>query len=104
MWVVYCIERDDGQLYIGKTSRERLLIRMQQHKRSSIFKDHDFKYEILEEHENHNIILQLETSHIKRLDTYEHGLNRTPTGKGFGHSSPNFTTSGYISVKKVERK
>jgi predicted GIY-YIG superfamily endonuclease len=104
MWVVYEITRDDGQKYIGKTSSNRIKQRMRSHRNGSIFKDHDFTYRILYECVTHDEVLEAETRLIREYDTYNSGLNKTPTGKGYGHSSPNFSTLGRKYSESSKKK
>ena len=55
-----------------------------------------FDYEILEESTDRSFIEGREEYWIDKLDTFNNGLNESPSGKGYGHNSPNFTTLGYV--------
>lgn len=68
---------------------------MGDHKRSNRFKGDEFEVQILEESYDRNYIEGREEYWIEELDTYQNGLNESPSGKGYGHNSPNFTTLGY---------
>lgn len=82
--------------YVGITIDHRFNQRMGDHKRSNRFKGDEFDVEILERSNNREYIELREEYWISKLDTFNNGLNDTPSGKGWGHRSPNFTTFGYV--------
>ena len=95
--VVYLLKRkSDSEQYVGITLKRRLKQRMGYHKRSLRFRDSGFDIEILEESADRSYIEAQEEYWIEKLDTYNNGLNESPSGKGCGHNSPNFTTLGYV--------
>lgn len=77
---------------------------MAAHRRSNRFKDDGFEIKILEESTNENYILEREEYWISKLDTFNNGLNESWSGKGYGHNSLNFTTSGYVFTDKQRKK
>lgn len=78
--------------------------RLGDHKRSLRFKNDSFSYKILEESSNRAAIEKLEEYWINELNTYNNGLNKSKSGKGYGHNSSNFTTLGYIFSKESRKK
>lgn len=103
MFVVYKIVRDDGQLYIGTTSQNRIDRRMSQHKKHKRFKDHNFVYEIIYESESYDDVQSMEEKFIEEFDTFYGGLNETIDGSG-NHLSPKFTTMGYVYSNESREK
>lgn len=77
---------------------------MGDHKRSERFKGIGFDYEILEESTDRSYIENQEEYWIEKLDTYNNGLNESPSGKGWGHNSPNFTTLGFVYSDESRKK
>lgn len=77
---------------------------MGDHKRSKRFRGIGFDYEILEESNDRSYIEKQEEYWIQKLDTYNNGLNESPSGKGWGHNSPNFTTLGFIYSDESRKK
>ena len=82
----------------------RLKQRMGDHKRSKRFRDDDFDVVILEESIDRSYIEDKESYYILAHDTFNNGLNDTETGKGYGHSSPAFSTLGYIFSDESRKK
>lgn len=78
--------------------------RMGDHKRSLRFRNDEFNIEILEKSLDRSYIEQRESELIEELDTYNNGLNESPSGKGYGHNSENFTTLGYIFSEESRKK
>lgn len=78
--------------------------RMGDHKRSKRFRNDEFEISILEKSSNREYINEREAHWIKKLDTFNKGLNESWTGKGSGHNSPNFTTLGYIFSDESRKK
>ena len=74
------------------------------HKRSERFRDDDFIVEILEKNEDRSFIDEREEYWIRELDTFNNGLNKCPSGKGYGHNSPNFTTLGFVFSEESRKK
>jgi hypothetical protein len=104
LFVIYKIIRDDNLIYIGKTKKSRLKYRMSSHAKSQRFKDHTFTYEILFEHYDHNLILNKETEFVKKFNSFEKGLNKTPTGQGQHLNSYKFTTLGFKFTEQTKQK
>ena len=77
---------------------------MGDHKRSKRFRDIGFDYEILEESIDRSYIEKQEEHWIQKLDTYNNGLNESPSGKGWGHNSSNFTTLGFTFSDESRKK
>lgn len=103
MYVVYKITRDDGQIYVGTTSRKRLNIRMSQHRRHKRFIGHEFSYEVIYESESYDDVQSAEERFIFEFNSFNCGLNETIDGSG-NHMSPDFTTRGYVySVESRKR-
>jgi predicted GIY-YIG superfamily endonuclease len=103
--MVYLLKRkSDGKLYIGITIERRFKIRMDEHRRSERFKDSEFDIEILEHSKDRKFIEEREEFHIKRLKTFESGLNESPGGKGWGHNDPKFTTREFKFSEESRRK
>jgi len=103
--LVYLLKRkSDSQQYVGITVERRMKQRFGDHKRSNHFKNDEFEYKILEESPDRSYIESREEYWISKLDTFKNGLNGTPTGKGFGHRSPKFTTYGYCYSKESRKK
>ena len=103
--LVYLLKRkSDSKQYVGITIQRRFKIRMGDHKRSNRFKGDDFDVQILEESNDRNYIEGREEYWINSLDTFNNGLNESPSGKGCGHNSPNFTTLGYKFSDEQRKK
>lgn len=103
--VVYLLKRkSDSEPYVGITLKRRLKQRMGYHKRSKRFRGIGFDYEILEESTDRSYIEKQEEYWIQELDTYNNGLNDSPSGKGWGHNSPNFTTLGFVFSDESRKK
>jgi len=103
--VVYLLKRkSDSEPYVGITLKRRLKQRMGDHKRSKRFKGIGFDCEILEESIDRSYIEKQEEYWIRKLDTYNKGLNESPSGKGWGHNSPNFTTLGFTFSDTSRKK
>ena len=77
---------------------------MGDHKRSKRFRNDSFDITLLEESDDRSYIESRETYWINHLDTYHNGLNESPSGKGWGHNSPNFTTLGYVYSDEARAK
>ena len=77
---------------------------MGDHKRSKRFRGIGFDYEILEESTDRSYIEKQEEYWIQKLDTYNNGLNESPSGKGWGHNSPNFSTLGFVFSDESRKK
>lgn len=80
MAVVYKITRKDGKSYIGIA--KKFEYRLSQHKKSERFSSGISHYTILFEG-NYKECSELEESFIAEHDTFNNGLNKTKTGKGF---------------------
>ena len=78
--------------------------RMGDHKRSKRFRHDEFDVNILEINSDRQFINDREEYWIQRLDTFNKGLNETPSGKAYGHNSPKFTTNGYIFSEESRKK
>lgn len=78
--------------------------RIGDHKRSKRFRNDEFTIEILEKSNDRQYIGDREEYWIQRLDTFNNGLNKSLSGKGYGHNSINFTTEGYIYSKESRKK
>jgi hypothetical protein len=103
--LVYLLTRkSDSQQYIGITIERRMKQRMGVHKRSKRFRDDDFTVKILEKNEDRQYINDREEYWIRKLDTFNNGLNESWSGKGYGHNSPNFTTTGYLFSEESREK
>lgn len=103
--LVYLLTRkSDSQQYVGITIERRMKQRMGDHKRSKRFRNDEFTIEILEKSLDRSYIEQRESELIEELDTYNNGLNESPSGKGYGHNSKNFTTLGYIFSEESRKK
>ena len=94
-YIIYKLTRDDGMRYIGTTTSLRFKNRMSQHRTTERFRNRTFEWEILVQSSD-KAILHKEKDYITEYNTLSpHGLNKTWSGKGSGHDSPKFTTSGY---------
>ena len=103
--LVYLLTRDsDGQQYVGITIKRRLKQRLNSHRRSERFIGDGFQYEFLFESSDRLLVEQKETEFVQRYDTFANGLNDSPTGKGYGHCSPNFTTLGFAFTPESREK
>lgn len=78
--------------------------RMGDHKRSRRFRNDEFTIKILEKSNDRQHINEREEYWIKKLDTFNNGLNESWSGKGYGHNSSNFTTEGYIYSEESRKK
>lgn len=89
---------------MGITIERRLKIRMDDHRRSKRFENSNFDVEILERSVDRKFIEEREEFHIKRLKTFETGLNGSRGGKGWGHNGPKFTTKGFKFSEESKQK
>ena len=92
-YIVYLLERSDGQKYVGSTNSKRYKRRMNEHKVHDRFKGYTFTDTILYESTSHIDCLENEERLIKEEDTYKNGLNKTKDGTG-KNLSKNFTHLG----------
>lgn len=102
-YIVYKLTRDDGKMYIGTTSRNRLRTRLTCHRKHKRFVGHTFEFEVLEESDTKDVWLK-ESHYIAKFDTFHNGLNLTWSGRGQHHASPNFSTHGYVFSEESRRK
>lgn len=110
MNLVYKLTREDNLCYIGLTLN--LKKRIYEHKRSVRFKELKIiNIEILGKYSVYSDAEEAETNFIKEYDTFYHGLNYTPDGKGknkftkfntFGLTH-NVSTKEKIGYKSKER-
>lgn len=105
MAVVYKLDRSDGLSYIGITTNFKK--RLTQHKNSKRFKellisDHSILFE-----GEYAECQSVERIYIEQFDTYNNGLNVTPTGQGRSETCK-FNTLGFkysdASRKKMSEK
>jgi len=75
--------------------KRRMRQRINSHKIDQRFCDDEFDVQVLEESEDRSYIERMEEEYIKKYDTYNNGLNKSKSGKGYGHNSPKFNTLGY---------
>ena len=61
-------------------------------------------YKYLKNLTTETILKEREEYWINSLDTFNNGLNESPSGKGCGHNSPNFTTLGYKFSDEQRKK
>lgn len=102
---VYKITRSDGQEYIGITVD--LNKRVKEHTRSSRFASGISKVEVLFESIKYEDCQNLESAFIEKFDTFNNGLNLSPTGKGKGHRKGecnSFTTKGMTFSESAKEK
>jgi hypothetical protein len=98
---VYKITRTDGLEYVGITVNTKQ--RLYQHKKSKRFECGISAIEILWEGDSYDQAEELEEYYINLYDTYSHGLNMTPTGKGLNEDCK-FNTFGYKFTKQSRKK
>jgi hypothetical protein len=87
--------KSDSKPYVGITIKDRFEKRMAGHRISDNFEEDDFTVEILMESSDRELIESMEERYIEEYDSFNNGLNKTKSGKGYGHGSPKFTTLGY---------
>lgn len=76
---------------------------MYDHARSSRFNG-EFEITVLNSFDSRKEAEYHEELYINYFKTFENGLNETPSGKGFGHNSPKFTTLGFAYSEKSKQK
>ena len=104
MFCIYKLTRlTDNKSYIGTTLLKRFKIRMREHRKSVRFANSAFIYEILIETSSEQDLYILEKEYIEKFDTYNNGLNLTPTGAGL-NDGVKFTTLGFKFSKESREK
>lgn len=74
------------------------------HRRSSRFQNDTFDVKIIFTSDDREEIESKETEHIILYDTFNSGLNLTPSGAGHGHNHRKFTTTGFVFSEESRAK
>jgi|ERR1700747_731819 len=101
MACVYKITRTDGLEYIGITIN--LYKRIKQHRKSNRFSMGISDVIVLSDNISYEEAEILEEKYINQFDTYKHGLNVTPNGKGLNEGCK-FNTLGHKFSNKSKLK